>query len=69
MTNRTLTTLRRRLAREARRVGRTPARKDLTLHLLDLPFEPLDALIGSRRLALRECGGRHEHRREAKESQ
>ena len=54
---------RRGIVGEAGGVGRTAAREDLALHLLDLPFEPLDALLGSGRLALR-----HGSRRKKREA-
>ena len=52
---------RRRFIRKARSVGRTAAGKDLPLHLLQLPFEPFDALLRRWLLALRKRrGGRNE---------
>jgi len=51
------------IARETGGVGRTTAWKHLALHLLDLPFEPLDSLFGRDRLALR--NGSRRKKREA----
>ena len=48
---------------EARGVGRPALRENLALHLLDLPLEPVDPLLGRwRRLALRDGGGRQRAR-------
>ena len=50
------------LIREAGRLGRPAFRKDLALHLIDLPLEPLEALLGRRRLALGERRGGRERK-------
>jgi hypothetical protein len=46
---------RRGLGRETGGVGRPAAREHLPLHLVDLPFQPLQALIRRRRLSLSDC--------------
>ena len=50
---------RRRFTGDAGRVGRAAPRKDLALDLLDLALEPLNALLGSRHLALGHRRGRN----------
>ena len=48
---------RRGLVREAGGVRRAALGEDLALDLIDLPLQPVEALLGSRRLALGERRG------------
>jgi hypothetical protein len=56
---------RRGIVGEAGGVGRAALGEHLPLELLHLPFEPFEALVGARRLALRKRRRRNERRRGA----